>query len=118
MPRRRSFRRLPSKSLSRLWSGCTGIIPQLLGAKSHLNESDGQTSGGARRSRFVTEPLEQRVLMTVVGPADGQVEYYATNGGAIRIAWHDMTAELVGVAVGTTGNTLGLPVDQGTEAEF
>jgi hypothetical protein len=57
-----------------------------------------QSAKASRLSRAVrcgVERLEERLQFTIIGPGDGVLEYYDGAKNTVRIAWHDMTAQLL-----------------------
>jgi hypothetical protein len=101
MPRSRSSRRSSAKRLTKFFSRLARAI-----------------NGSSGRPTYLLEPLEERLQFVILGPADGVLEILDAKKNTIRIAWHDMTVELIGAAVGTPDNTQGLPVDVATETAF
>jgi hypothetical protein len=120
MPRRRPFRRLYSRLSSA--APALGVLgrksqPQLHGGGADAPLSARGPAGGSLDGavQFAIDPLEQRLMMYLSTVSSGQAEFLQEGGGAIRVAWSDMSFELIGADVGTSGNTLGLPIDQATE---
>ncbi len=101
MPRSRPFRRTSPKRLTKFFSRLARAI-----------------NGPTGRPAYLLEPLEERLQFVILGPADGVTEILDAKKNTIRIAWHDMTVELIGASVGTPNNTQGLPDDIATETGF